>query len=71
MSENFLPIANDSSSLLRKNSGGVLDLVDSAALLFRFELAGISVGDRWKEVADLWLPHVPNHITGFSLSTSQ
>lgn len=35
----------------------VIDLVDASALLWRLELAGVDVGDRWQSVADRWMPH--------------
>jgi tetratricopeptide (TPR) repeat protein len=37
-------------------SSVVIDLVDASSLLWRFELAGIDVGDRWRAVADRWTP---------------
>ena len=34
----------------------VLDLIDASALLWRLQLRGIDVGDRWARVADAWAP---------------
>lgn len=34
----------------------VLDLVDAAALLWRLQLLGVDVGNRWQTVADGWAP---------------
>jgi tetratricopeptide (TPR) repeat protein len=34
----------------------ILDLVDASALLWRLQLLGIDVGDRWQTVADRWRP---------------
>jgi hypothetical protein len=34
----------------------VLDLVDATAMLWRLQLRGIDVGDRWTSVADRWAP---------------
>jgi len=45
---------------------GLLDLVDAAALLWRLELAGADVGDRWKPVAEQWLTHVDEHVLVFN-----
>jgi hypothetical protein len=39
-------------------SGVALDLVDAAALLWRVELTGGAVGDRWNELADAWAAQV-------------
>ena len=35
----------------------VAELIDASALLWRTELRGHPVGDRWTALADLWLPH--------------
>lgn len=35
-------------------SGAMLDLVDASAMLWRLQLRGIDVGDRWEAVADAW-----------------
>lgn len=35
-------------------SSVMLDLVDATAMLWRLQLRGVDVGDRWERVADLW-----------------
>jgi tetratricopeptide (TPR) repeat protein len=44
----------------------LLDLVDAAALLWRLELAGANVGERWGPVAEQWLTHVDDHVLVFN-----
>jgi hypothetical protein len=34
----------------------ILDMVDASALLWRLQLRGVDVGDRWQRVADNWAP---------------
>ena len=43
-----------------------LDRVDAASLLWRLELAGVDVGDRWRPVADAWMRHVDDHVSAFN-----
>jgi tetratricopeptide (TPR) repeat protein len=43
-----------------------LDRVDAASLLWRLELAGVDVGDRWAPVADQWMAHVHDHVLAFN-----
>ncbi len=43
-----------------------LDLVDAAALLWRLELAGVDVGERWHEVAGFWSARVEDHVLAFN-----
>ena len=43
-----------------------LDRVDAASLLWRLELAGVDVGDRWGPVADRWMAHVDDHVLAFN-----
>jgi tetratricopeptide (TPR) repeat protein len=40
-----------------RHSGIVLEMIDAAALLWRLELRGIDVGDRWARLAEGWQPH--------------
>jgi hypothetical protein len=40
-----------------KPSGIALEMVDASAMLWRLELRGVDVGDRWHALADTWLPH--------------
>ena len=44
----------------------LLDLVDASALLWRLELAGADVGDRWAPLAAQWLTHVDDHVLVFN-----
>lgn len=44
----------------------LLDLVDASALLWRIELAGGDVGNRWAPVAAQWLTHVDDHVLVFN-----
>jgi hypothetical protein len=37
-------------------SAVVFDMIDASALLWRLQLRGIDVGDRWSAVADRWAP---------------
>lgn len=43
-----------------------LDRCDAAALLWRLELAGHDVGDRWGPVASAWRPHADDHVLAFN-----
>jgi hypothetical protein len=45
------------SAVYGKRSGIVLEMIDAAALLWRLELRGVDVGDRWVALADGWEPH--------------
>ncbi len=44
-------------SIYGKRSTIALEMVDAAALLWRLELRGVNVGDRWSALADNWAPH--------------
>ena len=43
-----------------------LDRVDAASLLWRLELAGADVGNRWGPVARAWMDHVEDHVLAFN-----
>ena len=43
-----------------------LDRVDAAALLWRLELAGEDVGERWEKVARAWMAHADDHVLAFN-----
>ncbi|HLJ71990.1 MAG TPA: tetratricopeptide repeat protein [Roseiarcus sp.] len=44
----------------------LLDLVDASAILWRLELAGADVGERWTPLARQWLTHVDDHVLVFN-----
>jgi tetratricopeptide (TPR) repeat protein len=43
-----------------------LDRIDAASLLWRLELEGVDVGDRWATVADAWIAHADDHVLAFN-----
>jgi tetratricopeptide (TPR) repeat protein len=43
-----------------------LDRIDAASLLWRLELEGVDVGDRWAPVADAWMAHAHDHVLAFN-----
>jgi hypothetical protein len=43
-----------------------LDRCDAAALLWRLELAGVDVGERWGPVARAWRAHADDHVLAFN-----
>ena len=47
-------------------SGALLDLVDAAALLWRLQLAGLDVGERWQGLRDPWYGHLEDHVLVFN-----
>ncbi|XP_069105797.1 tetratricopeptide repeat protein 38-like [Argopecten irradians] len=49
-----------------KTSGALLDLVDASSLLYRLQMEGVNVKDRWKEVFDLCESHLEDHIMTFN-----
>ncbi|MBB5372047.1 tetratricopeptide repeat protein [Acidocella aromatica] len=44
----------------------ILDLVDAAALLWRLELLGVNVGERWQALAPIWGRHAQEHVLAFN-----
>jgi tetratricopeptide (TPR) repeat protein len=44
----------------------ILDLVDAAALLWRLELLGVSLGERWRELSPRWSRHARDHVLAFN-----
>jgi hypothetical protein len=47
-------------------SEAMYDLVDASSLLWRIELTGNSVGDRWLELAELWQKYMYAHAQAFN-----
>ena len=43
-----------------------LDRIDAASLLWRLELEGADVGERWAPVARQWMAHVDDHLLAFN-----
>ncbi|EJW76076.1 hypothetical protein WUBG_13016, partial [Wuchereria bancrofti] len=44
----------------------MLDIVDASSILLRFEMEGISVGNRWKALLPIVKPHLHDHILAFN-----
>ncbi|XP_033004143.1 tetratricopeptide repeat protein 38 isoform X1 [Lacerta agilis] len=47
-------------------SGTMLDVVDNCSMLYRLQLEGLKVGDRWKAVNQLTRKHAKDHILVFN-----
>ncbi|WP_029000668.1 tetratricopeptide repeat protein [Azohydromonas australica] len=44
----------------------LLDLIDASAMLWRLQLRGLDVGDRWQPLADRWAPLVRESLYAFN-----
>jgi hypothetical protein len=44
----------------------VLDLVDAAALLWRLQLLGVNLGDRWQALTPVWRRYAEDHVLAFN-----
>lgn len=44
----------------------ILDLVDAAALLWRLQLLGVDLGDRWRELTPFWRRYAEDHVLAFN-----
>lgn len=49
-----------------QRSGTMLDVVDSCSMLFRLQMEGASVGQRWQDVLPVTRPHSRDHILLFN-----
>ncbi|XP_067090654.1 tetratricopeptide repeat protein 38 isoform X1 [Osmerus mordax] len=47
-------------------SGAMLDTVDACSLLYRLEMEGVCVKDRWRELHQRILPHTDDHVLLFN-----
>jgi tetratricopeptide (TPR) repeat protein len=56
----------DRISAAKLAGDATLDRIDAAALLWRLELAGVDVGNRWAPVAGQWMAHVDDHVLAFN-----
>uniref|UniRef100_A0A673UAC6 Tetratricopeptide repeat protein 38 n=1 Tax=Suricata suricatta TaxID=37032 RepID=A0A673UAC6_SURSU len=49
-----------------KASGAMLDVVDSCSMLYRLQMEGVSVGERWQDVLAVTQKHSRDHILLFN-----
>ncbi|XP_014388661.1 PREDICTED: tetratricopeptide repeat protein 38 [Myotis brandtii] len=47
-------------------SGAMLDVVDSCSMLYRLQMEGVSVGERWRDVLPVTREHSRDHILLFN-----
>ncbi|XP_074128195.1 tetratricopeptide repeat protein 38 isoform X1 [Sminthopsis crassicaudata] len=47
-------------------TGSMLDMVDSCSMLYRLQMEGVHVGDRWQAVLPVTKPHSRDHILLFN-----
>ncbi|KAG7275948.1 hypothetical protein CRUP_037239 [Coryphaenoides rupestris] len=51
---------------IEKSTGAMLDTVDACSLLYRLQLEGVCVKDRWRELLQVTMPHTDDHVTLFN-----
>ncbi|XP_059190348.1 tetratricopeptide repeat protein 38 [Centropristis striata] len=49
-----------------KATGSMLDTVDASSMLWRLEMEGVCVKDRWRELLQVTQPHTDDHVTLFN-----
>ncbi|XP_073644157.1 tetratricopeptide repeat protein 38 isoform X2 [Tursiops truncatus] len=49
-----------------RGSGAMLDVVDSCSMLYRLQMEGVSVGERWRDVLSVTQKHSRDHILLFN-----
>uniref|UniRef100_A0A7N9ALP7 Tetratricopeptide repeat protein 38 n=1 Tax=Mastacembelus armatus TaxID=205130 RepID=A0A7N9ALP7_9TELE len=49
-----------------KATGCMLDTVDACSMLYRLEMEGVCVKDRWRELLQVTQPHTDDHVTLFN-----
>ncbi|XP_055963073.1 tetratricopeptide repeat protein 38 [Sorex fumeus] len=47
-------------------SGAMLDVVDSCSMLYRLQMEGVSVGERWRDVLPVTQKHTRDHVLLFN-----
>uniref|UniRef100_A0A665WAZ9 Tetratricopeptide repeat protein 38 n=1 Tax=Echeneis naucrates TaxID=173247 RepID=A0A665WAZ9_ECHNA len=47
-------------------TGSMLDTVDASSMLYRLEMEGVCVKDRWREMLQVTQPHTDDHVTLFN-----
>ncbi|XP_076371129.1 tetratricopeptide repeat protein 38-like isoform X2 [Tachypleus tridentatus] len=50
----------------RVHSGSLLDIIDANSLLYRLELEGAQVKDKWQEVFEICCTHIEDHVLAFN-----
>ncbi|XP_013418392.1 tetratricopeptide repeat protein 38 isoform X3 [Lingula anatina] len=50
----------------RCNDGNMLDLTDACSMLYRLEMEGVNVGERWNEILETCQSHVGDHVQCFT-----
>jgi hypothetical protein len=56
----------DSFAIPKLADDATLDRIDASSLLWRLELRGVDIGDRWERVARAWMAHVDDHVLAFN-----
>ncbi|KAH9512624.1 Tetratricopeptide repeat protein 38 [Bulinus truncatus] len=64
--ETALSIFDHQVSQRAVSSGAMLDIVDVCSLLYRLQLEGVNVEDRWEKVYDVCKSHLHDHILAFN-----
>ncbi|XP_005104787.1 tetratricopeptide repeat protein 38 [Aplysia californica] len=64
--ESALSIFDKEVTVRAANSGAMLDVVDVCSLLFRLQIEGVDIGQRWDKVYDVCKSHLHDHVLAFN-----
>ncbi|GAB1606337.1 tetratricopeptide repeat protein 38-like [Argonauta hians] len=64
--EEALDIYDNQIAGRSRDSGAMLDLVDRASLLYRLQLEGVNVRERWEDSYKFFRSHLSDHILAFN-----
>uniref|UniRef100_A0A7N8WL46 Tetratricopeptide repeat protein 38 n=1 Tax=Mastacembelus armatus TaxID=205130 RepID=A0A7N8WL46_9TELE len=62
----FLEKVKDYNEFSQSTTGCMLDTVDACSMLYRLEMEGVCVKDRWRELLQVTQPHTDDHVTLFN-----
>ncbi|BFZ11068.1 hypothetical protein BsWGS_14107 [Bradybaena similaris] len=64
--ESALSLFDTEVSRRAEKSGSMLDMVDVCSLLYRLEMEGVDIGNRWDNVYGVYKDHLYDHVLAFN-----
>uniref|UniRef100_A0A665WAG5 Tetratricopeptide repeat protein 38 n=1 Tax=Echeneis naucrates TaxID=173247 RepID=A0A665WAG5_ECHNA len=64
--KNIMSFLSQANNWQQEFTGSMLDTVDASSMLYRLEMEGVCVKDRWREMLQVTQPHTDDHVTLFN-----